>query len=117
MFHFPLGSGIALTYPDGHVKKFLFNSSGSGIEIPSLARGSYSATVISHGGSAPPTSIHLSRDQDVELLVLSFLDMAVIFGVPLAIALALFFFGRPLFIHKFRERRVVLNHTVTDGIE
>jgi hypothetical protein len=72
--------------------------------------------VISHGGSAPPTPIHLSRDQDVELLVLSFLDMAVIFGVPLAIALALFFFGRPLFIHKFRERSVALNHIVIDGM-
>jgi hypothetical protein len=103
MFHFPIGSGIALTYPDGHINKFLFNSSGSEIEIPSLARGSYSATVISRGGSAPPTPIHLSRDQDVELLVLSFLDMAVIFGVPLTLALVLFFIGRPRLFRALRH--------------
>jgi hypothetical protein len=119
MFHFPIGSGIALTYPDGHIKKFLFKSSGSEIEIPSLARGSYSATVISHGGSAPPTPVHLSRDQDVELLVLSFLDMAVIFGVPLTLALVLFFIGRPRLFralrHPSRFRELVYQSAPPDG--
>jgi hypothetical protein len=95
MFRFAIGSGIELTYPDGHIDTFFFDSSKSEIEIPSLARGSYSATVISNGGSAPSTPIHLSRDQDVELLVLSFLDMAIIFGAPLLLALTLFFIGRP----------------------
>lgn len=103
MFHFPVGSGIALTYPDGHIDKFLFDSSESEIEVPSLARGSYNATVISRGGSAPPTPIHLSRDQDVELLVLSFLDMAVIFGVPLTLALVLLLIGRPQFLRRLRR--------------
>jgi hypothetical protein len=103
MFHFPIGSGIELTYPDGHTKEFLFDSAKSEIEIPSLARGSYSATVISRGGSAPPTPIHLSRDQDVELLVLSFLDMGIIFGVPLTLALVLFFIGRPRLFRALRH--------------
>ena len=95
MFHFPIGSGIALTYPDGHIEKFLFDLPGSEIKIFSLPRGSYSATVITRGGSAPPTPIHLSRDQNVELLVLSFPDMGVMFGLPLIFALTLFFIGRP----------------------
>jgi hypothetical protein len=95
MFHFPIGSGIALTYPDGHIEKFLFDLPGSEIKIFSLPRGSYSATVITRGGSAPPTPIHISRDQSVELLVLSFPDMGVMFGLPLIFALTLFFIGRP----------------------
>lgn len=103
MFHFPIGTGIELTYPDGHTKEFFFDSAKSEIEISSLARGSYSATVISRGGSAPPTSIHLSRDQDVELLVLSFLDMGIIFGVPLTLALILFFIGRPRLLRALRH--------------
>lgn len=103
MFHFPIGTGIELTYPDGHINEFFFDSAKSEIEISSLARGSYSATVISRGGSAPPTSIHLSRDQDVELLVLSFLDMGIIFGVPLTLALVLFFIGRPRLLHALRH--------------
>jgi len=120
MFHFPIGTGIELTYPDGHTNKFLFDSSKSEIEIPSLARGSYSATVISRGGSAPPTPIHLSRDQDVELLVLSFLDMGIIFGVPLTLALTLFFIGRPRVIrgllHPSRFRELVYQNTRKDSI-
>ncbi len=120
MFHFPIGSGIELTYPDGHVNKFFFDSAESEMEIPSLARGSYSARVISRGGSAPPTPIHLSRDQDVELLVLSFLDMAIIFGVPLALALTLFFIGRPELFRRLRHpsrfRKLVYQNTHKDSL-
>jgi len=103
MFHFPIGSGIELTYPDGHTKKCFFDSPDSKIKITSLSRGSYSATVIASSGSAPPTPIHISRDQGVELLVLSVLDMTVMFGVPLIFALTLFFVGRPRIFHVVRH--------------
>jgi len=119
MFHFPIGSGIELTYPDGHKDIFLFDSADADIKISSLARGSYSATVISHGGSAPPTPIHLSRDQDAELLVLSFLDMAIIFGLPLTLALTLLFFGRPKLFralrHPFKYRELVYQNRGEDA--
>lgn len=118
MFHSPIGSGIELTYPDGHMQKFLFDASDAEIIIPSLARGSYSATVIGGGGSAPPTPIHLSRDQDVELLVLSFLDMAIISGVPLTFALVLFFMGRPRLFRALRHpsgiRKLVFQNSHED---
>jgi hypothetical protein len=102
MFHFPSGKGVELTYPDGHKKQFMFKSSGAEITIPSLARGSYSAKIIGIGGSAPATPLHLSRDQDVELLMLSYLDMAIVLGAPLLIVLLFFFLGRP---HWFRALR------------
>ena len=95
MFHFAVGQGVELTYPDGRKKQFLFDSPNREIVIPSLARGSYTARIIGAVGSAPPTPIHLSRDQEVELLLLSVLDLAVIFGTPLVIAVAFFFIGRP----------------------
>ena len=103
MFHFPIGKGIELTYPDGHVGKFFFDSGSAQITIPSLARGSYSAKITGAGGSAPPTPVHLSRDQDVELLMLSYLDIALIIGVPLCIALAFFFIGRPYWLRVVRH--------------
>jgi hypothetical protein len=103
MFHFPIGKGIELTYPDGRMEKFYFNSSSAQITIPSLARGSYSAKITGAGGSAPPTPIHLSRDQDVELLMLSYLDIALIIGIPLSIALAFFFIGRPYWLRVMRH--------------
>jgi hypothetical protein len=103
MFHFPVGKGIELTYPDGHIEKFFFESDSAQITIPSLARGSYSARITGAGGSAPPTPIHLSRDQDVELLMLSYLDIALIIGIPLSIALAFFFIGRPYWLRVMRH--------------
>ena len=94
MFHFPIGSAVELTYPNGRQQIFNFDSEDE-IFIPALARGTYRAKVTGVGGSSPETPIHLSRDQEVELRVLSYLDMAVIFGVPTLVALALLFIGRP----------------------
>ena len=104
MFHSPIGKGIELTYPDGHSEKFLFNSANNKeIVVSSLARGSYSAKIIGAGGSAPPTPVYLSRDQNVELLMLSYLDIALILGIPFSIALAFFFIGRPYWLRVMRN--------------
>ncbi len=115
MFHFPIGKGVELTYPDGHKEQFAFNSSNAEITIASLARGSYSARIIGSGGSAPATPIHLSRDQDVELLMISYLDMALIVGIPLLIVLAFFFIGRPVWLqilrHPSKYRELVYQNT------
>lgn len=120
MFGFPIGTGIELTYPDGHKKEFLFDDpKNAEVVIPSLARGSYSATIIGAGGSAPPTPVHVSRDQDVELLMLSYLDMSVILGVPLLIALVLFFVGRPYWLrvmrHPSRYKELVYQNSKRDA--
>lgn len=98
MFGQPIGKGVRLTYPDGHTQEFSFDPTTGDIFIPSLARGTYTAQVLGSLGSAPPTPMHLSRDQNVELIVLSYKDMALIFGVPGLIALALLFIGRPHFL-------------------
>lgn len=115
MFHFPVGKGIELTYPDGHKEQFAFNSSNAETTISSLARGSYSARIIGSGGSAPSTPIHLSRDQGVELLMISYLDMALIVGIPLLIVLAFFFIGRPVWLqvlrHPSKYRELVYQNT------
>lgn len=103
MLHFPIGKGIELTYPDGHKQEFYFDSSNAELSIPALARGSYTAKIIGVGGSAPPTPIHLSRDQSVELLMLSYLDIGVIVGIPLLVALAFFFIGRPRWFQVLRH--------------
>jgi len=118
MFHFPIGKGIELTYPDGHMETFMFDNDSAEIVIPSLARGSYSAKIIGAGGSAPPTPVHLSRDQDVELLMLSYLDIALIIGIPLAIALAFFFIGRPYWLrvvrHPSKYKELIYQNTSRD---
>jgi hypothetical protein len=102
MFRFPIGKGIELTFPDGHMEEFLFDENAE-VVVPGLARGSYSARIIGAGGSAPPTPVHLSRDQNVELLMLSYLDISLIIGIPLLVALVFFFIGRPYWMRIIRH--------------
>jgi len=121
MFGFPIGKGIELTYPDGRKEEVLFEPESAEVTIPALARGSYSARIIGAGGSAPPTPVHLSRNQDVELLMLSYLDIALIVGIPLLIALGFFFLGRPYWLrvlrHPSKYRELVYRNTSGDTLK
>ncbi len=94
LFHTPIGSsGIQLEYPNGLTKEIHF-AQNSELEVPSLARGLYKAKVIGATGSSPVTPLFLSRDQNVELLVITHRDMLIIFGIPTLIALILLLVGR-----------------------
>jgi predicted RNA-binding Zn-ribbon protein involved in translation (DUF1610 family) len=99
LFRFPIGTGIRMEYPDGDVQTFDFNSNQENT-ITGLARGIYRVTVIGAKGYAPPTPIALSRNQAVELMVFSYLDMGVLLSIGVVMALSLLFFGRP---HLMRE--------------
>jgi hypothetical protein len=47
--------------------------------------------------------MHLSQDQSIEVPMISYLDMAVLMGVPLLFALLLLFIGRPKILHAVRH--------------
>ena len=94
LFPFPMGTGIRLEYPDGHNREFPFDSNRQ-IKVESLARGLYKVTVIGAKGIAPPTPIAMSRDQTMELMVISYLDMTSVSVLGVFLSLGLLFFGRP----------------------
>ena len=94
LFRFPIGTGIHMEYPDGDVQAFNFNANNEHTST-GLARGIYRVTVTGAEGYAPPTPIALSRNQDVELMVFSYLDMGVLLSIGMLVALGLLFFGRP----------------------
>jgi hypothetical protein len=94
VFGFPLGEGITMEYPDGRVEKLRFGPDNE-IEVGPLARGLYTVQVVGARGAAPPTPVALSRDQYVELKVLSTLDMGVGLTLGIVGALGLLFWGRP----------------------
>lgn len=112
LFRFPVGSGIRLEYPNGNSQEFPFGA-GRELKVEALARGPYLVTVVGVKGIAPVTPIALSRGQDIELLVVSYFDVAVVFVLMTSLALGLLFFGRPEFIatlitlpgHLFPTRR------------
>ncbi|HJR79380.1 MAG TPA: hypothetical protein VJ821_04855 [Anaerolineales bacterium] len=94
LFGFPIGTGIHMEYPDGDAQSYSFDLD-EGYTLEGLARGIYKVTVTGAQGYAPPTPIALSRNQDVELMVFSYLDMGVIAGVGLFLSVGLLAIGRP----------------------
>src|SRR5215207_5508457 len=94
LFPFPIGTGIRLEYPDAQIREFHFDSNGD-VKLESLARGIYKVTVIGAKGVAPPTPIAMSRDQIMELMVISQLDMGLAAVLGVSLALGLLFYGRP----------------------
>jgi hypothetical protein len=97
MFGFPIGTGIRMEYPDGEVQEYVFDTE-KGQTIDKLARGIYKVTVTGGDGYAPPTPIALSRSQDVELMVFSYLDIGVLLGVGLFLSVGLLLIGRPYLV-------------------
>lgn len=102
LFGFPIGTGVNLHYPNGSQRFIPFDDNDE-LVIDNLARGLYRLQVVGASGMAPLTPVSISRDQDVELKVLSALDLglAVSFGVVLALGLLIV--GRPgLFLWALR---------------
>jgi transposase-like protein len=94
IFGFQIGRGIMLQYPDGHTEELQFGANKD-VYVTSLARGLYHVQVIGVTGMAPLTPIALSKDQEVELKVLSGLDIGAGIGLGLTMALLLLFYKRP----------------------
>lgn len=94
LFGFPIGTGIRMEYPDGEIQSYTFDTDKA-YTLDGLARGIYRVTVTGAQGYAPPTPIALSRDQAVELMVFSNLDIGVLVSVGLMLSIGLLLFGRP----------------------
>ena len=93
LFGFPIGGGIRLQYPDGHVEEHPFGPDGE-LVLPALARGEYRVGVDAPG-FVPVTPISITRDQVATLKVLSYLDVAVLTLGTAILALGLLLARRP----------------------
>jgi len=100
LFGNPVGSSVSLRYPDGHVARLPLH--GGQAEALGLPRGEYSVRVHAPGYSFE-RPVSLSRDQLVDLQVVSFVDFAVVLGTVGAGALALLIVGRPLLRRRLRR--------------
>ncbi|MFZ1769665.1 MAG: hypothetical protein WAU00_10740 [Caldilinea sp.] len=97
LYGFPIGAGIDLHYPDGSVRYFPFDEENN-VEVQDLARGMYKVQVVGANGMAPLTPVAVSRDQDVELKVLSLWDLGTFLLLGAVVAFGLLFWGRPQLI-------------------
>lgn len=102
LFRFPLGSAILLEFPDGHTERLPLESGGE-LTLDSLPRGEYVVSVDGPGISFSKT-VALSRNQDVRLEFISYLDIAVASLLAIAVTLGLLFIGRPQLLASLRGR-------------
>jgi hypothetical protein len=94
LFNFPTGSSINLVAPDGTIKNYPLDLAGTA-EIHSLARGNYSVQLVGAAGLGSKTPVALSRNQNVSIKEISFLDMAVLLVIGTVLTLGLLLYGRP----------------------
>jgi pilus assembly protein CpaF len=94
LFGFPIGKGVRLEYPDGHLEYQPFGPGGE-LSLESLPRGEYRVRVEQAAGISPVVPVALSRDQYLRLRGISLLDLAVGFILSAATASGLLFLGRP----------------------
>jgi hypothetical protein len=92
-FGFPIGSAVNLRYPNGRVERHELDENGK-VLLPSLPRSDYEVTVDGPGFSFS-RPVRLSRNQEVELEVLSYLDIGLALFVGLAFVIGLPLIRRP----------------------
>ena len=103
LFNFPIGSSLVLTYPDGHREHHKLSSSAE-LTLRSLPRGSYEVEIKAPGLKSK-IPIALTRNQVVVLKVVSYIDLAFVFGLLSFGAVALLLVRRPRL--RARLRRLV----------
>jgi hypothetical protein len=95
IFGFHVGSAVVLRYPNGKVRRHEFGRGGE-VKLPRLPRGEYNVKVDGWGMS-PERPVALSRSQDVDLKVISYLDIFLVGLLLAAVALGLVILPRAHF--------------------
>jgi len=94
LFGSPIGSHVLLQYPNGEDRRVPLAEDGT-VEVASLARGNYMASVEASGIS-PPVPVSVSRNfQEATLKVITYLDIGLFIFVLVGSAVALALIGRP----------------------
>lgn len=92
LFGFNLGSRIVLRYPSGRTMRLGFTRNQ--VVLPALPRGTYQVKSVAPGLS-PERPLAVSRAQDVQLKVISWLDLALAGALLGSLAVALLVVRRP----------------------
>jgi hypothetical protein len=111
----PAGNALELTYPDGRKTVKPFNDGE--LTLRSLPRGLYHVKVITKAGIKMTVPISLSKNQDMQLTVISFADLGGTFLIFVLISLLLISARRPGMRAAIRSRLSQLGGTVRTGHE
>jgi hypothetical protein len=107
LFGSSVGKSVSLVYPDGHAQNYPLDLTGTA-SIHALARGNYTVQVLNDKGLKQVIPVALSRSQTVDINVPTNLDMAVVIGLGLLVALSLIVFPRlPLLRSRIKGNRPI----------
>lgn len=112
LFGSPVGKSVNLQFPDGHIKNYPLDKSAT-IDIHSLARGIYHVELDGTNGMNSNIPVALSRNQELSVKVITYLDMAVVSGISAAFALGLLFYGRPWLLHFLVKKKTAITQERT----
>jgi hypothetical protein len=104
LFASPIGQSVDITLPDGQVQNYALNGSGS-VDIHTLPRGIYHVSLPGVKGLGTSTPVALSRNQVVNLNVVTLLDIEVIGALAVGLALGLILYGRPWLLNFLFKRK------------
>jgi hypothetical protein len=93
LFNFAIGKSLVLTYPDGHQETHRLSPEAE-LTLRSLPRGTYDVEIKAPGLKSK-IPIALTRNQVVVLKVVSYIDLAFVFGLLMFGAIALLLVRRP----------------------
>jgi hypothetical protein len=89
-----VGTSVDVLLPNGQIANYPLDASGV-LDLHSLARGIYRVTLVGASGLGTSTPVALSRDQVVNLKILTKLDLMLFMSVSGTFAIGLIFYGRP----------------------
>jgi hypothetical protein len=88
-----VGNGIELVRPDGRKDRLAFGPDGK-VSVSDLPRGTY--TIKAYGGGVSfGRPVNISKDQEVSMDVISRIDLGLVAGTLIIVAVGLILLGRP----------------------
>ena len=101
IFGFPVGSAVEVTFPRDRKQQFDLGD-GAELDLKSVPRGLYKVDAKGPGFSFE-RPLSLSRDADVELPLITYLDIVVVLLLTGAAAGGLILIGRPVLARRLRD--------------
>jgi hypothetical protein len=98
----PVGTALQVTYPDGRQRVVPFHNGE--VTLPSMARGLYHVKVMTKAGLQMTVPVSLSKNQDMQLKVISYADVAGSFLIFALISVLLVIARRPAMRAAIRRR-------------
>jgi hypothetical protein len=105
LFAAPVGKTVGVSFPDGQVKTYTLDKSGK-VEIHALARGIYKVSLMGTRGLGTSMPVALSRNQTVNLRIVTMLDISVVGAIFMSFAVGLVLIGRPWLLRVILRRKL-----------